>query len=166
MHVLSFGLRDSGTLDRRRASKSRVQAQGISLAMWPHHPCSHHHPPTLIYFFFTPLLSPARDGAPPPSRLVVWHTWLAPTLTNPPVAGSSPGRGITSQNWSWEIIRKRGGCRFLPTWRGWFLLLFCLGKVEVYVCVLPFISPEVKSNCCPPRLFGVVSYAWYCVRPS
>ena len=37
--------------------------------------------------FLCVLLSPAKDGAPP-SRLVEWHTWLAPTLDNPPVASS------------------------------------------------------------------------------
>jgi hypothetical protein len=65
----SIRFQSLGPRDRCQASKSRFQAQGISLAMW-HHPCSRHHPPTLIYFFFyTPLLSPAKDGAP---HLLAW----------------------------------------------------------------------------------------------
>jgi hypothetical protein len=43
-------------------------------------------------------------------------------------AHQSPGCGFESRtesqfsDWRWEIIRKRGGGRFLSTLRGWFLL--------------------------------------------
>jgi hypothetical protein len=117
----SIRFQSLGPRDRCQASKSRFQAQGISLAMW-HHPCSRHHPPTLIYFFFyTPLLSPAKDGAP---HLLAWSCGTLGWRRRSPV----PGRGFESRtesqfsDWRWEIIRKRGGGRFLSTLRGWFLL--------------------------------------------
>jgi hypothetical protein len=117
----SIRFQSLGPRDRCQASKSRFQAQGISLAMW-HHPCSRHHPPTLIYFFFILPSCPQPRTVPPtfsPGRVA--HLAGAD-------AHQSPGCGFESRtesqfsDWRWEIIRKRGGGRFLSTLRGWFLL--------------------------------------------
>lgn len=52
--------------------------------------------------------------------------------------------GRTYFNWSWEIIRKRGGCRFLSTWRGGFF------------CSLLGQYPFCYSQSCFPRFDSAV----------
>jgi len=109
--------------DRRSASKSRT------LGFRDIRPCPSHliirapatfHLPLYTMFFVSSCSQPRTMP-----RLLAWWSGTLGWRRHSTIPGSrvrfSDGR--TYFNWSWEIIRKRGGCRFLSTWRGWFLLL-------------------------------------------
>jgi hypothetical protein len=101
-------------------------------------PATHHLP--LYTIFFSPLLSPAKGGAPP-ARLAEWHTWLVPTFDNPPVAGSIPRRADIFQL---ELGNNKETRRLPVSSHLEEVVSFALPSRTLYVC-LSFLI-EVKAN--------------------
>lgn len=113
------------------------------------HPCSRNSVSTLIYYFFLYPPVPSQGRCPTFSPGGAAHLAGADTRQSPGREFDSP-KGGHIYNWSWEIIRKRRGCRFLPTWRGWFLL-FLLRTVCKCAC---FHDSQILFLCSSPSCYA------------